>query len=148
MSRTRPIGVDLVNLAHHRWKRYLTKLQLLQFVLCLVTCVNSLYADCDFPHWMHYALLFYACSLIVLFLNFYIHAYIKGMMRKRQAEQAHVACSRTDCSIKKSFRACHRVADSNSIIISFICRQDFQIFCWLKQQRQGSTRACAKWKEA
>lgn len=60
------------------WKKYLTKLQLFQFFICLFSCVTSLYVDCDFPKWMHYALLFYAMSLIALFLNFYIHAYIKG----------------------------------------------------------------------
>ena len=64
-----------------RWKKYLTKLQLFQFFICLFSCVTSLYVDCDFPKWMHYALLFYAMSLIALFLNFYIHAYIKGSIK-------------------------------------------------------------------
>lgn len=73
------------------WKKYLTKLQLGQFFICLVSCVNSLYVDCDFPRWMHYALLLYAFSLIVLFLNFYVHAYIKGKSKKSQPNANGVA---------------------------------------------------------
>ena len=42
----------------------------------------SLYIDCDFPKWMHYTLIAYASSLIILFTNFYIHAYCKERMRK------------------------------------------------------------------
>jgi len=60
------------------WKKYLTKLQLVQFFICCLSCFVSLYVDCDFPKWMHFALLFYAISLIILFLNFYIKAYMKG----------------------------------------------------------------------
>jgi len=60
------------------WKRYLTKLQLAQFFICLGCCILSLYVECEFPVWMHYALVAYAFSLILLFFNFYIQAYIKG----------------------------------------------------------------------
>jgi len=60
------------------WKRYLTKLQLAQFFICLGCCILSLYVECEFPLWMQYALIGYAFSLIILFLNFYIQAYIKG----------------------------------------------------------------------
>ena len=58
----------------------MTRLQLAQFVICFLATANSLYIDCDFPKWMHYALIFYAVSLIILFLNFYIHAYIKSKL--------------------------------------------------------------------
>lgn len=69
------------------WKKYLTKLQLIQFCICGAACIYSLYLDCDFPKWMHYALLFYASSLIVLFMNFYIKSYLKG---KRPASENSV----------------------------------------------------------
>ena len=43
--------------------------------------MHSLYIDCNFPKWMHYTLLAYATSFIILFTNFYIHAYVKGKRR-------------------------------------------------------------------
>ncbi|XP_077994822.1 very long chain fatty acid elongase 4-like [Glandiceps talaboti] len=58
------------------WKKYLTILQLVQFVIGIAHAVQSLYFGCDFPEWMHYALIGYATSFIVLFTNFYFHAYI------------------------------------------------------------------------
>lgn len=35
----------------------------------------SLYTDCPFPKWMHWALIAYAISFIFLFLNFYTRTY-------------------------------------------------------------------------
>lgn len=35
----------------------------------------SLYTDCPFPKWMHWALIAYAISFIFLFLNFYVRTY-------------------------------------------------------------------------
>lgn len=59
------------------WKKHITHLQLIQFFGAGTQAVWSLYIDCPFPKWMHLTLIAYACSLIVLFLNFYIHAYCK-----------------------------------------------------------------------
>jgi len=58
------------------WKKHLTQLQLIQFVILMFYAIYSLSVDCRFPHWMHWALLAYLCSLIVLFLNFYIWSYV------------------------------------------------------------------------
>lgn len=49
--------------------------------------MHSLYIDCDFPKWMHYTLIAYASSLIVLFTNFYIHAYCKRRMSKAASQR-------------------------------------------------------------
>ncbi|KAM5284536.1 very long chain fatty acid elongase 4 [Hipposideros larvatus] len=57
------------------WKRYLTMLQLVQFFVTIGHTALSLYTDCPFPKWMHWALIAYAISFIVLFLNFYIRTY-------------------------------------------------------------------------
>ena len=48
-----------------------------QFTGALLQCVYSLYIDCNFPKWMHYILLGYATSFVILFTNFYIIAYSK-----------------------------------------------------------------------
>lgn len=58
------------------WKKYLTILQLVQFVVGLAHAAQSLYIGCLFPTWMQWGLIFYAFSIFVLFLNFYFHAYV------------------------------------------------------------------------
>ncbi|KFO36096.1 Elongation of very long chain fatty acids protein 4 [Fukomys damarensis] len=57
------------------WKRYLTMLQLVQFHVTIGHTALSLYTDCPFPKWMHWALIAYAISFIFLFLNFYARTY-------------------------------------------------------------------------
>nr|CAB3242222.1 polyunsaturated fatty acid elongase [Phallusia mammillata] len=59
------------------WKRYITMLQLSQFCVAIYHTSMSLYVKCPSPVWMHWALIAYAISLIVLFGNFYMKAYIK-----------------------------------------------------------------------
>ncbi|MBW02315.1 Elongation of very long chain fatty acids protein 4, partial [Eschrichtius robustus] len=57
------------------WKQYLTMLQLVQFHVTIGHTALSLYTDCPFPKWMHWALIAYAVSFICLFLNFYVRTY-------------------------------------------------------------------------
>ncbi|CAL1542542.1 unnamed protein product [Lymnaea stagnalis] len=59
------------------WKRYLTRLQLLQFCVGLVYASNSIYIECDYPLWMEWAGIIYGISIVSLFVNFYVQAYIK-----------------------------------------------------------------------
>lgn len=79
------------------WKKYLTALQLVrpflvpsiirrmgsnrllqtQFCIALVLGTIGLYVDCPFPKWMGYTLVAYMLSFIVLFSNFWKHAYGK-----------------------------------------------------------------------
>ncbi|XP_073967612.1 very long chain fatty acid elongase 4-like [Choristoneura fumiferana] len=58
------------------WKKYLTILQLIQFTCALVLGINGIRMGCEFPLWMHYVLIFYMISFIVLFGNFYMKAYL------------------------------------------------------------------------
>ena len=51
-----------------------------QFFTALVLGVNALRMDCPFPLWMQYTLVIYMISFIVLFLNFYMHAYCAGQV--------------------------------------------------------------------
>ncbi|KAJ8299318.1 hypothetical protein KUTeg_023378 [Tegillarca granosa] len=60
------------------WKRYLTIMQLTQFFIGMVYAFQSLYFDCDYPKWMQYTGLVYGVTIIALFLNFYIQAYVKN----------------------------------------------------------------------
>ncbi|XP_069134116.1 very long chain fatty acid elongase 4-like isoform X2 [Argopecten irradians] len=70
------------------WKRYLTILQLIQFVVGIIHAAQSLFFRCDFPEWMHWALCLYAFSILLLFLNFYFHAYIVSLRRQKQSRSS------------------------------------------------------------
>ncbi|CAG2118944.1 unnamed protein product, partial [Medioppia subpectinata] len=58
------------------WKRYLTGLQLIQFMLIIVNCLRVfVVADCGLSHAFMSSLVFIACVLFVLFLSFYYNTY-------------------------------------------------------------------------
>ncbi|CAG9823215.1 unnamed protein product [Phaedon cochleariae] len=59
------------------WKKYLTILQLIQFTCALILGMNGIRTGCEFPLWMHYTLIIYMVSFIVLFGNFYVKAYME-----------------------------------------------------------------------
>lgn len=65
------------------WKRYLTIAQLIQFFTALIMGINGIRTGCDFPLWMHYALVLYMITFIILFGNFYVKAYIAKENRKK-----------------------------------------------------------------
>ncbi|GAA6080677.1 ELOVL fatty acid elongase 8b isoform X1, partial [Tachysurus ichikawai] len=58
------------------WKRYLTSLQLLQFVLLTTHTGYNLFTECDFPDSMNAVVFAYCISLILLFSNFYYQSYM------------------------------------------------------------------------
>ncbi|KAL0966076.1 hypothetical protein UPYG_G00290580 [Umbra pygmaea] len=64
------------------WKRYLTSLQLLQFVMLILHVTYNLFADCDFPDSMNAVVCAYCFSLIVLFSNFYHRSYITKISKQ------------------------------------------------------------------
>ncbi|MGH0158050.1 UNVERIFIED_CONTAM: hypothetical protein FKN15_067375 [Acipenser sinensis] len=57
------------------WKKYLTIIQMIQFHVTIGHTALSLYIDCSFPKWMHWALIAYAVTFIFLFANFYYQTY-------------------------------------------------------------------------
>ncbi|KAL5502234.1 hypothetical protein EMCRGX_G008975 [Ephydatia muelleri] len=59
------------------WKKYLTGMQLMQFVMLLIHVTQSLYNGCAYDWRPQWALFFYLLSHIALFSNFYRHTYIK-----------------------------------------------------------------------
>ncbi|KAH3867427.1 elongation of very long chain fatty acids protein 4-like isoform X2 [Dreissena polymorpha] len=67
------------------WKRYLTKMQLTQFVLFLIHTGYNLLIDCDFPRGFMIAVFLYALSLIALFGNFYYQTYSSKKEKKKRS---------------------------------------------------------------
>lgn len=61
------------------WKKYMTSLQLVQFVLVVTHTGNALYiSSCDYPYLYGFITFYYAWSMMFLFLNFYYHTYISA----------------------------------------------------------------------
>ncbi|XP_041360043.1 elongation of very long chain fatty acids protein 4-like [Gigantopelta aegis] len=60
------------------WKKYLTKLQIIQFVIVVVHAAYSLTLEpCDFPYSINVFMIVYAGFLLMLFARFYRQSYIK-----------------------------------------------------------------------
>ncbi|CAH0552724.1 unnamed protein product [Brassicogethes aeneus] len=86
------------------WKKYLTILQMIQFTCALVLGANGIRTGCDFPLWMHYTLIIYMMSFIVLFGNFYVKAYIeKG---SQVFFGMDVGCGQGNTYIEKEEKTC------------------------------------------
>uniref|UniRef100_A0AAG5DP34 Elongation of very long chain fatty acids protein n=1 Tax=Anopheles atroparvus TaxID=41427 RepID=A0AAG5DP34_ANOAO len=70
------------------WKKHLTILQLIQFTILMIISLTDIITGCEFPLWMLYTLIGYMLSFIVLFGNFYAHAYLKG----RPIQRVGITC--------------------------------------------------------
>jgi len=59
------------------WKRYLTKLQMVQFIVFIVHALQPLFIeDCSYPKVYCWIILGHGCLYFVLFANFYIKSYL------------------------------------------------------------------------
>ncbi|GAB6032928.1 hypothetical protein CHUAL_012123 [Chamberlinius hualienensis] len=58
------------------WKRYITILQLIQFMIGFAIGVNMVIYGCDIPKGLQYLCILYTLSYIILFGQFYVTAYI------------------------------------------------------------------------
>ncbi|XP_025085034.1 elongation of very long chain fatty acids protein 4-like isoform X2 [Pomacea canaliculata] len=89
------------------WKRYLTKLQLLQFFVGMVYAIQGIILECEFPMWMQWAGIVYGITIIALFINFYIQAYIKADNKKltSNGKQANGYVSNGDTKLPKQWKA-------------------------------------------
>ncbi|GFO40761.1 elongation of very long chain fatty acids protein [Plakobranchus ocellatus] len=57
------------------WKKYLTRMQISQFVIFLGQGFINYYYDCPLPKVFAYAVYFYTFTILLLFINFYVKAY-------------------------------------------------------------------------
>ncbi|OWK52586.1 Elongation of very long chain fatty acids protein 4 [Lonchura striata] len=68
---------------HLWWKRYLTILQLCQFVAIAAHSSYNLFTECPFPDGFNTAVFLYILSLLALFLHFYYQTYVRGKQEKQ-----------------------------------------------------------------
>eukprot|EP00092_Neocalanus_flemingeri_P089094 GFUD01112693.1.p1 GENE.GFUD01112693.1~~GFUD01112693.1.p1 ORF type:complete len:138 (+),score=10.08 GFUD01112693.1:33-416(+) len=82
------------------WKKYLTCLQMLQFVVALVMGTNAIIIGCNFPMWMQYSCCLYMVSFLVLFSDFYYKAYLdhrcKAATKAENGRVEAATCSNGD----------------------------------------------------
>nr|WPC85589.1 elongation of very long chain fatty acids protein 2/5 [Hediste diversicolor] len=67
------------------WKKYLTKMQLVQFLVTFTHTSYVILTPCDFPFWGKGILAGYMVIMFTLFSNFYIQSYIKQGAARREA---------------------------------------------------------------
>ncbi|XP_030227979.1 elongation of very long chain fatty acids protein 4 [Gadus morhua] len=65
------------------WKRYLTTLQLVQFVVVTTHTTYNLFTECNFPDFMNVVVFGYCSTLIVLFSNFYYKNYLSEKEKRK-----------------------------------------------------------------
>ncbi|XP_058117495.1 elongation of very long chain fatty acids protein AAEL008004-like [Anopheles ziemanni] len=68
------------------WKKYMTEIQIAQFVICIGHAINALLTDCAFPKFITLLLLGNASIFFVLFMNFYLENYRKQTDVKTEPE--------------------------------------------------------------
>lgn len=72
------------------WKRYLTQLQIVQFIVFIVHMSIPLFVDCGFPNMLAPFAIAQAAFVLGMFINFYYQTYIKPR-RVADAKAAAVA---------------------------------------------------------
>ena len=68
------------------WKKYLTSLQMVQFVAASAHCFQLLFFDCQFPYLMSCWIGLHEVFFLAMFLNFYRQTYLKNKKDKADAQ--------------------------------------------------------------
>uniref|UniRef100_A0A336M5W3 Elongation of very long chain fatty acids protein n=1 Tax=Culicoides sonorensis TaxID=179676 RepID=A0A336M5W3_CULSO len=74
------------------WKKYLTLLQIVQFLIITAYTTAALYVACDFNKYLCYLIIFEALFNLTLFVNFYIKAYRKDEKLSRSMRNKMAMC--------------------------------------------------------
>ncbi|KAI5713314.1 hypothetical protein M8J75_015367 [Diaphorina citri] len=67
---------------HLWWKKYITRLQLIQFAIILSYAVALLVNDCPLPKALNWIMAFQSTVFSLLFANFYYKAYVRSPTKK------------------------------------------------------------------
>ncbi|KAH9374248.1 hypothetical protein HPB48_005568 [Haemaphysalis longicornis] len=59
------------------WKRYITRMQILQFAVFIVYVSVPLFKDCGYPRFLVYLAISQCFFFMVLFINFYLSTYVR-----------------------------------------------------------------------
>lgn len=64
------------------WKKYMTKMQMIQFIMVMIHSCQLFFIECDYPKFFAYWICSYAIIFMAFFTNFYIQEYI--VRKKKQ----------------------------------------------------------------
>jgi len=91
------------------WKKYLTTLQMVQFVIVFLHTIQLFFNECNYPKTIAYAMCFNSVMFMALFTNFYIQAYTKRRrlpnVKKDDDATQTKAVQDKDCSSKDKNKA-------------------------------------------
>jgi len=68
------------------WKKYLTQIQMVQFLLNMVQALYVIFFHTNYPRALAYVLFTYMISLLVLFGNFYVKSNAEAAANRRAAQ--------------------------------------------------------------
>lgn len=71
------------------WKKYLTSLQIAQFVAVGIHCFQLVFIECNFPIVFTWLIGSHALIFFFLFTNFYLQSYLKKGQRKKEHAKKH-----------------------------------------------------------
>ncbi|XP_033111355.1 elongation of very long chain fatty acids protein 7-like [Anneissia japonica] len=71
------------------WKRYMTTMQLIQFVLSMVHSSQLFFTDCGYPQVFAWIIGLYGFIFFILFMDFYVKAYAKTSNKKHQSSNGN-----------------------------------------------------------
>lgn len=76
------------------WKKYLTIIQMIQFVVAFLHAMVPFFYDCGYQKFFSYAVMFHAFLFMAMFMNFYRHTYNSNKLRN--AAQKAVMATQTN----------------------------------------------------
>ncbi|XP_025423403.1 elongation of very long chain fatty acids protein AAEL008004-like, partial [Sipha flava] len=69
------------------WKKYLTVLQMIQFIMVFLHASQLLFTDCDYPKAFAWFILMHAVLFYFLFYNFYKQSYTKREVKQKISQK-------------------------------------------------------------
>ncbi|XP_065212276.1 very long chain fatty acid elongase 4-like isoform X2 [Planococcus citri] len=75
------------------WKRYITRMQMVQFVIIIVYMATLLVASCQVPRALSFFIILQGTTFFVLFANFYVQTYIVKGKSKSKSKPATVVAN-------------------------------------------------------
>lgn len=69
------------------WKKYMTKMQMIQFVIIMVHAAQFFFIPCDYPIIFSYMIFSYAFMFMIFFANFYIQEFYYRQQHQKNKQQ-------------------------------------------------------------
>ncbi|XP_035208647.1 elongation of very long chain fatty acids protein AAEL008004-like [Stegodyphus dumicola] len=69
------------------WKKYLTQMQMIQFIIATIHAAIPIFYDCGFQPVFAYIIIFHAILFFVMFYNFYRKTYNEELRMKNQSKK-------------------------------------------------------------